>query len=123
MRSFTIWTGLNVQSFMVGAGLYMVAFAFGTNWDYRLIFLIFVLPALFQLRRGVRSKCDFCWVASRNDVRCSLAIALFSDKGDWELDPVCGVCHILLPYTAHLGLAPVPAMAAARPSETNFIDG
>ena len=38
--------GFEIDSFRVGASLYMFTFIFGNNWDYRLIFLIFVIPQI-----------------------------------------------------------------------------
>ena len=39
----------NSESLLASAALYTGTFAFGNNWNYRLIFLLFAVPALLQL--------------------------------------------------------------------------
>jgi len=42
----------NLAAFRMGAGIYMGTFLLGNNWDYRLAFLIFVVPQLLEWARG-----------------------------------------------------------------------
>jgi hypothetical protein len=47
----------SIDAFRVGSGIYVGTFLFGSsNWDYRLIFLLFVVPQL-MLWSGSSSKC------------------------------------------------------------------
>lgn len=39
--------------FLIGASIYLGAFLLGSNWDYRLIFLILCLPYLFSIENGL----------------------------------------------------------------------
>jgi hypothetical protein len=46
---FEDMSGLNtdfIQSFRIGAGIYIGTFLLGNNWDYRLMFLIFTIPQI-----------------------------------------------------------------------------
>lgn len=54
----------SLDSFRAGASIYVAAFALGSNWDYRLIFLLFTLPQLFA------------WVKTRSPWGCLSAAAL-----------------------------------------------
>jgi len=48
----------HLRSFWAGAGIYIGTFWLGNNWDYRLIFLILVIPALvgfFRYSNGIGS--------------------------------------------------------------------
>jgi len=42
----------HVDSFRVGAGVYVGSFLIGANWDYRLMFLLFAIPQLMDWRRS-----------------------------------------------------------------------
>ncbi len=48
----------NRDSLWVGAILYVITFAFGNNYNYRLIFLLFAVPALLELVKntGVQAR-------------------------------------------------------------------
>jgi hypothetical protein len=54
----------SLDSFRAGASIYVAAFALGSNWDYRLIFVLFTLPQLFV------------WVKTRSPWGCLSAAAL-----------------------------------------------
>jgi hypothetical protein len=54
----------SLDSFRAGASIYVTAFAIGSNWDYRLILLLFTLPQLFA------------WVKTRSPWGCLSAAAL-----------------------------------------------
>lgn len=54
----------SLDSFRAGASIYVAAFALGSNWDYRLIFLLFTLPQLFA------------WIKIRTPWGCLSAAAL-----------------------------------------------
>lgn len=49
----------NLAAFRMGASIYIGTFLLGNNWDYRLAFLVFVIPQLYEWTRsphaGVRS--------------------------------------------------------------------
>lgn len=45
----------NLSAFRTGASIYVGTFLLGNNWDYRLAFLIFVMPQLSQWARGARN--------------------------------------------------------------------
>src|SRR4030095_7867948 len=42
----------NLAAFRMGASIYVGTFLLGNNWDYRLAFLIFVVPQLLEWARG-----------------------------------------------------------------------
>ena len=46
----------NLAAFRMGASIYVGTFLLGNNWDYRLAFLIFVIPQLMEWTRGTYSK-------------------------------------------------------------------
>jgi hypothetical protein len=46
-------TGPDTDAFRIGASIYMGSFMMGSNWDYRLMFLIFTVP---QLARWMRAQ-------------------------------------------------------------------
>jgi Glycosyltransferase family 87 len=54
----------SLDSFRAGSSIYVTAFAIASNWDYRLVFLLFTLPQLFV------------WVKSRTPWGCLSAAAL-----------------------------------------------
>jgi hypothetical protein len=43
-----------IDTFRAGAGIYIGTFFLGNNWDYRLMFLIFVIPQLLSWRKDSR---------------------------------------------------------------------
>lgn len=51
--SLTSSSTRNLAAFRMGASVYVGTFLLGNNWDYRLVFLIFVLPQLLQWTRHV----------------------------------------------------------------------
>ncbi len=66
----------NLTAFRMGACIYIGTFFFGNNWDYRLSFLIFVIP---QLAQWLRSKSKTYRVVSA----VSLIAILLSCWGMW----------------------------------------
>jgi hypothetical protein len=44
------------ESFSVFGGIYVFTYAIGSNWDYRLIFLLPTLPLAMEMARGVRHR-------------------------------------------------------------------
>ena len=47
------------QSYLVGSAIFVVSFLIGSNWEYRLVFLILTIPQLliwFRLRQALLSK-------------------------------------------------------------------
>jgi hypothetical protein len=42
----------NLNAFRLGAAIYVGTFLFGNNWDYRLVFLLFVIPQVGQWMRA-----------------------------------------------------------------------
>ena len=48
----------NLSAFRMGAAIYVGTFLLGNNWDYRLAFLIFVMPQLLQWARQPDSTRD-----------------------------------------------------------------
>jgi hypothetical protein len=46
----------NLAAFRMGASIYVGTFLLGNNWDYRLAFLIFVLPQLLEWTRSSYSR-------------------------------------------------------------------
>jgi hypothetical protein len=44
------------ESFSVFGGIYVFTYAIGSNWDYRLIFLLPTLPFAMEMARGVRHR-------------------------------------------------------------------
>jgi hypothetical protein len=44
------------EAFSVFGGIYVFTYAIGSNWDYRLIFLLPTLPFAMEMARGVRHK-------------------------------------------------------------------
>jgi hypothetical protein len=38
----------NLRAFWIGAGIYIGTFLLGNNWDYRLMFLLFVIPQILE---------------------------------------------------------------------------
>lgn len=42
----------HLDAFRLGAGIYLGTFLLGSNWDYRLMFLLFVLPQLLSWARS-----------------------------------------------------------------------
>jgi hypothetical protein len=48
-------TGRNLAAFRMGASIYVGTFLLGNNWDYRLAFLIFVVPQLSEWFRENRN--------------------------------------------------------------------
>jgi hypothetical protein len=55
-----------ITSFRIGAGIYISTFLFGYNWEYRLIFIIFLLP---QMRE---------WLKVKNNIRLFSFITLIT---------------------------------------------
>ena len=47
----------NLSAFRMGASIYIGTFLLGNNWDYRLAFLIFVMPQLLQWARQSNGTC------------------------------------------------------------------
>ncbi len=47
-KSVSHYEGSHISSLRIGAGIYLGTFLAGQNWDYRLIFLLFVLPQLLE---------------------------------------------------------------------------
>jgi len=43
-----------LDAFRLGAGIYLGTFLLGSNWDYRLMFLLFTLPQLLEWARQTR---------------------------------------------------------------------
>jgi hypothetical protein len=43
-----------LDAFRLGAGIYLGTFLLGSNWDYRLMFLLFTLPQLLEWARQVK---------------------------------------------------------------------
>lgn len=50
--SLTSHSARNLAAFRMGAGIYVGTFLLGNNWDYRLAFLILVVPQLLEWSRG-----------------------------------------------------------------------
>lgn len=48
--------GSHLDSFRIGAGIYVGTFMLGNNWDYRLIFLLFILPQLLEWKQQFSSN-------------------------------------------------------------------
>ena len=48
-------SGRNLAAFRMGAGIYVGTFLLGNNWDYRLAFLILVVPQLMEWVRAMNS--------------------------------------------------------------------
>jgi len=46
----------SAELFSIFGGIYVFTYAVGSNWDYRLIFLLPTLPLAMELARGVRHK-------------------------------------------------------------------
>ena len=65
----------SINAFRVGSGIYIGTFLFGSNFDYRLIFLLFVIP---QLMLWSKSSSKSILIISR----CIIAGIIFSL---WEL--------------------------------------
>lgn len=47
-KSVSYYEGSHISSLRIGVGIYFGTFLAGQNWDYRLIFLLFVLPQLLE---------------------------------------------------------------------------
>jgi hypothetical protein len=62
-------------AFRFGGGIFLGTFGLGTSWDYRVIFLAFCLPLLFQLRKQAGSL----------RIWANVALALVLLYSNWDL--------------------------------------
>jgi hypothetical protein len=58
-NSNMFYQGKHLDAFRVGAGIYIGCFLLGTNYDYRLIFLIFTIPQLVAWLRNKEKEILF----------------------------------------------------------------
>jgi hypothetical protein len=63
-RSPSVASERNLTAFRMGASIYVGTFLLGNNWDYRLAFLILVLPQLLEWTRS--SHGEYRYVALVN---------------------------------------------------------
>lgn len=59
----------SIDAFRVGSGIYIGTFLLGNNWDYRLMFLLFVIP---QLSLWAKSLSKVVSLTSRFAIACTL---------------------------------------------------
>lgn len=69
----------HIDSFRVGAAVYMGTFLIGGNWDYRLMFLLLVIPQIMSWRRS-RWK-NVKWVATATLACVMIALWSWFAKG------------------------------------------
>jgi len=62
-QSSVLQTERNLAAFRMGASIYVGTFLLGNNWDYRLAFLVLVVPQLVEWSRSTDSRLRF---VSRN---------------------------------------------------------
>jgi hypothetical protein len=60
----TISSERNLAAFRMGASIYIGTFLLGNNWDYRLAFLILVMPQLLEWTRSAMKKYRYVALAS-----------------------------------------------------------
>jgi hypothetical protein len=61
----------NLDAFRIGAAIYVGTFVLGNNWDYRLVFLLFIIPQLMSWIRATSGRIrnlsiaalTFCYVS------------------------------------------------------------
>lgn len=51
-----------LPAFHLGAGIYLGSFAIGSNWEYRMIFIIFMIPQLFYWYRNVGELSEIVFI-------------------------------------------------------------
>jgi len=61
----------NLAAFRMGASIYVGTFLLGNNWDYRLAFLILIMPQILQWAKQIDRNCSFA-------ARTVLALVLIS---------------------------------------------
>ena len=54
-------SGDYLAAYYAGAAVYIVVFLFGTNWDYRLVFLLFTIPQLVEWIKTASNR--ICWIS------------------------------------------------------------
>jgi hypothetical protein len=63
-ESLTASSARNLAAFRMGASIYVGTFLLGNNWDYRLAFLILVMPQLLQwLRQNIQIRSRYVVIA------------------------------------------------------------
>ena len=63
-ESMTTSSERNLAAFRMGASIYIGTFLLGNNWDYRLAFLVLVLPQLLEWSRSLIQKYRYIALAS-----------------------------------------------------------
>jgi hypothetical protein len=112
MKQTEVLMGTNLAAFRMGASVYVGTFLLGNNWDYRLAFLVLVVPQLFEWIRSSNGKirsvarnCQIvlylsCWhfiawfspFISSNPERLS-AVFIFDELANWVL--MLGLTYLL----------------------------
>lgn len=105
-----------LDAFRIGSGIYLGTFLLGSNWDYRLVFLLFAIPQLVAMTRApvarIRCIAATVFVAVLASM-WSLAVALpMSTPG--PADALLFVMDELANWAVFLGLASL--LAAIAPS-------
>lgn len=63
-ESMTTSSERNLAAFRMGASIYIGTFLLGNNWDYRLAFLVLVIPQLLEWSRSLNQKYRYIALAS-----------------------------------------------------------